>query len=784
MSSLDRVLLDFLDQMILLVEPASLRVVLANRAAEQILGYPAAELCEKTILDVECALQDVFYWEEVRNGQLSNVDSQEGMYLCADGAMRAATKTIRVVEHEGQPLLLVQAHEKSLTPGIEENLAHATSQLRATLESTGNGILVLDWHGSVSSMNRRFSAMWRIPEDLLLGRNDREILRFVSDQVVDTAILRQRMGEIVGDKETDDILHLKDGRVFECKSLPQYLDERIIGRVFGFTDVTERIRIEQDLIAARERAEGANRAKASFLAMMSHEIRTPMNGVMGMTTLMLDTPLNDEQSRYLNIIRSSSESLLSIINDILDFSKIEAQKMVLENIDFNLLALLEDFADLVGLRAAEKGLEYAWSLDPTVPLNLRGDPGRIRQILTNLVGNSLKFTTSGTLSVMVSRVPDPGDAIALQIEVRDTGIGIAESDLGKVFAPFEQGDSSTTRKFGGTGLGLTITRQLVGLMNGEISARSQVGVGTSFVLTLKLGPAAHATASAVVMGDTPVASMEGVRVLVVDDFDVSRLSLLSQLRQMGLAAEGVSGANDAVSALKSARAQKRPFRVVLIAQNLPDDDGEALGRRIRENQSDADTALIMCVSAGFRGDAQRFAQAGFAAYLHKPIRQSLLQDCLSRVLSPVSPGPAQDHVLLTAHSLAEAIRYANRLLVVEDNAINMMVVQGLLGKLGYRDLEKARDGLQAVEAVSKGRYDLILMDCQMPKLDGYAATRRLREMGVKTPIVAMTAHALSGEREKCLEAGMDDYLSKPLSLGSLRECLLRWLGGQSASVGP
>ena len=636
MSSLERLLLDHAEQMILLVEPEDLRIVMANQVALQGLGYTEDELLEKTILDVECSLQDIFYWEEVRSGQCSNIESQECLYLCADGSMRTATKSIKTLEKDGKRWLLVQARDVRNELSIEDDLAHTTSQLRATLESTGNGILVIDWQGRIASMNRLFSSMWQIPEELLLRQEDRAILEFISGLVADGDVLEQRLREIVESNETEDILHLKDSRVFQCKSLPQYLDERIIGRVFGFNDITERIRIEQDLIAAREKAEFANRAKAAFLAMMSHEIRTPMNGVMGMTTLMLDTPLNAEQKRYLGIIRSSSESLLSIINDILDFSKIEAQKLTLEAIDFNLLSLLEDFADLNGLRAEEKGLEFAWNLDPDVPLQLRGDPGRIRQILTNLVGNALKFTPSGTISLRVTRLPDRQDNVRLKIEVQDTGIGIASENIEKIFVPFEQADTSTTRKYGGTGLGLAITKQLVDLMGGEIEVTSQENVGTTFSLSIAL---------------------------------------------------------------------------------------EKSSESVKRSESEA---------------------------------------------------PPREQVVATS-SPAVSPKPDIRLLVVEDNSINMMVMQGVLAKLGYKQVDKARDGLEAIETAMKGAYDLILMDCQMPKMDGYDATRKLREQGIKTPIIAMTAHTLSGDREKCLDAGMDDYLTKPIDVAKLTTCLDQWL---------
>ena len=624
--SLERHLLDCAEQMIMLVEPENLRIVLANQVAQNTLGYAEAELLALSILDVESALQDVFFWEEVRSGVHTPVEGQESLYACADGTMLPVEKSVRVIDHAGRRSLLIQAREIRENRRVEDDLANTSSQLRATLESTGNGILVIDWQGQIASMNRLFSSMWRLPEELLLRGDDQALLAYMEAQVEGGEEFGLRLRQIVDSQASHDELRLHDGRVFECHSLPQYLDERIIGRVFGFHDISERIRIEQDLVAACERAEAANRAKAAFLAMMSHEIRTPMNGIVGMVTLLLDSALNEEQRLQTEIVRSSAGSLLRIINDILDFSKIEANKLELEIVDFDLRRMLEELAGVFSLSAAERSLEYVWQLDDTIPLRLRGDPVRLRQIFVNLVGNALKFTAEGGVRLHVGRQADRGARIVLAVEVSDSGIGIAPEHLDKVFAAFEQADSSTTRNYGGTGLGLTIARQLVELMGGAIRVRSEAGRGTTF------------------------------------SFEV----LLDQASSVEAAGPG---------------------------------------------------------------------------------------------LVEMAVGPA---VLAT-----------QRLLVVEDNPINMLVAAGLLGKLGFVQIDRATDGVMALEMALPGGYDLILMDCQMPRMDGYEAAMRLRAAGVQTPIVAMTAHAMSGDREKCLAAGMDEYVTKPIALDELAACLSR-----------
>jgi two-component system sensor histidine kinase/response regulator len=761
---------DFLDsanELIQSVTPDG-RFSYVNRKWRETLGYGPEEVPHLSLLDIihpdsQAHCMEVF--QDLLSGNV--VDNVEAVFVAKDGSEITVEGSASCKVLDGKAVSTRGIfHDVTERKRAEEALRESEAQMRSVLETAPDWILNVDRDGRIAFINR--TVLGSSPEEVI-GTNicdymppeHRGTIRNAIEQVF-------RSGQPVSIELVMKLGKRGSKRWRSARIGPVRRGGEIVSATIVSTDVTKRKRAEDALREAKEAAESATRAKSEFLANMSHEIRTPMNGIIGMTELVLDSELPPEQREYLNMVKSSADTLLDLLNDILDLSKIEAGRLDLEEIPFDVYTTVEKTIEALAIRAQRKGLELICHVRRDVPAALEGDPTRLRQILINLVGNAIKFTHEGEVVVKVETESESDRRARLHFSVSDTGIGIPREKQQAIFDTFTQADGSTTRKYGGTGLGLAISRQLVEAMDGRLWIESDgvPGHGSTFHFTAEYGIQAGVSQH---QPRVPVA-LNGLPALVVDDNETNRMVLREMLSTWGLK---VAEAVDGEAALVELR--RNHYRLLLSDALMPQMDGFQLAQRVRDDPLLREVRVMMLTSGGRRGDAARCRELGVAAYLLKPVRQSQLLDAIMDVVES-TVDVQEDPLLITRHTIEEKRRRL-QILLAEDNEINQRLAMVMLQRAGHV-VRAVDNGREAIKALEEDRFDLVLMDVQMPEMDGFQATKAIRERPEwrNVPVIAMTAHAMKGDREKCLEAGMDDYVPKPVQHNELAEVLERWAG--------
>jgi two-component system sensor histidine kinase/response regulator len=747
------------------------RITELNARAEKMYGWPRSEVLGKSIqTTVPERLRGQFealMRPFVGNAELPPADEPiPGRGVRRDGTEFPAEMSCFRVRHEDGNRLAIFVRDLTERKQLEQVLRESEETNRRILDSIEDGYCEVDLRGNFICVNEAYCKLFNRTKSEYAGASYK---KFGNDGLLSS--LREKYTEIYRTGESVKSFEFESvpGRFIEMSiSLKRDAKGAPIGFVGILRDCTARKAYEREQAKAKEAAEAANRAKSEFLANMSHELRTPMNGILGMTELALSTELSPELNEYLSIVKSSADALLVVLNDILDYSKIEAGKIAMDLAPFSMAEMVGDAMKSLAISAHRKGLELAYHLDPEVPPKLVGDSMRLRQVLLNLVGNAIKFTARGEVEVRVGVEGGEEAGVKLRVSVRDTGIGISPEAQSRLFQPFEQADTSTTRVYGGTGLGLAISRRIVNLMGGDVSVESIPGQGSVFSFTAMLGTARGSGEPAA------VASMEDLRglpVLVIDDNSTSRRIIRAMVQRWGMLTAEAGSGMEGLILLEEASQSGRPYRLILLDERMPGMDGIEVIERIRANVRLAGATIMMLTSDDQSSSAARCRKMGVEAYLIKPIKPPELLATIRRLL-----GRGEAEAPVPAPTDAPQCLRRLSVLIAEDNNVNQRLAVVMMQRLGHYTTV-VTNGADAVAKWKEGQFDLILMDVQMPELDGYEATRRIRSheisTGTRIPIIAMTAHAMSGDRERCLEEGMDDYVSKPVRREALEEAIAR-----------